>query len=94
MIGKIYCVILFTVVIILAIVLDKVGKSNEPFTASYDPKCIDTCHTQSTNADDQCMNGCQMPCNNKCWENAFKKSSHWDDYLRYGARCPYGYFSS
>jgi hypothetical protein len=94
MIAKIYCAILVAVVVILAIVLVKVNKSSEGFTASYDPKCLDTCHTQSANADDQCMNECQMPCNNTCWENCFKKADHFDDYLRCGVRCPYGYFSS
>lgn len=93
MLTKLSCLVLLVSVIILAIVLVKVDKK-ETFAYSYDPKCIDTCHSQSTNADDQCMNDCQMPCNNKCWENCFKKSAHFDDYLRCGVRCPSHYFSS
>lgn len=87
-------IFLLFIIITLSIILAKVDKNNETFTHNYDPKCLDTCHTQSTNADDQCMNDCQMPCNNKCWENCYRKSIRFDDYLRCGVRCPRGYFSS
>lgn len=80
--------------IILVIIFIKIGKNNENFAFSYDPKCLNTCHTQSTNADDQCMNDCQMPSNNKCWQTCFQKAAHFDDYLRCGVRCPDHYFSS
>jgi hypothetical protein len=84
---------LIVTVAILTFALVKISEK-ENFTASYDPNCIRTCKSQSTNADDQCMSDCQAPCNNKCWEDCFRKSAYFDDYLRCGQRCPYGYFTS
>lgn len=93
MLLKLSCLVLLATVILLVTVLVKMDRK-EPFAYSYDPKCLKTCSVQSTNAPDQCMNDCQMPCNNKCWENCFKKSAYFDDYLRCGVQCPFGYFSS
>lgn len=94
MLTKLSCLLLLVAIIMLIITLARVNKHNEPFAYNYDEKCIDTCRTQSTNADNQCINDCQMPCNNKCWKNCFKKSTHFDDYLRCGVRCPVQYFNS
>jgi len=83
--------LLLAVSIVLIVALTK---STEAFSYNYDAACIKTCQTQSTNASDQCLNDCQMPCNNKCWEDCYRKSLHFDDYLRCGVRCPDHYFSS
>lgn len=93
MITNLSSLILAVAIVILVIALIKLNKSKEKFSGSYDPLCMKTCKTQSTNADDQCLSDCQRPCNNKCWEDCFDKAVHFDDYLRCGVRCPFGYFS-
>ncbi len=88
MITNIIIIILnITSVILLALALKKV-KSSEKFTNNYDENCVTTCKSQSANADDQCLNDCQIPCkDNTCWRSCYLKSKTFDEYLRCGQKC-------
>jgi len=89
MITNIIIILLnITSIILLSISLNRTNKSKEKFSKNYDPKCIATCRTQSTNADDQCLNYCQIPNkDNCCWRDCYMKKDNFNDYLKCGQRC-------